>query len=108
MHLLVTYDACALGFWIMSSHRLAREVECHPLRRNDNCDNFYLNMVLFVICTTKRLWFSGRTPRCGRGDPGSIPGGRTLLISLINKQRGFFFNSDCSFNPSEIFIALRI
>ena len=84
MHLLVTYDACALGFWIMSSHRLAREVECHPLRRNDNCDNFYLNMVLFVICTTKRLWFSGRTPRCGRGDPSSILGGRTHFIFLHN------------------------
>ena len=31
----------------------------------------------------KRLWFSGRTPRCGRGDPGSIPGGRTFVCRFL-------------------------
>ena len=30
----------------------------------------------------KRLWSSGRIPRCHRGDPGSIPGRRMLLSQL--------------------------
>ena len=42
MHLLVTYGACALGFLIMSSYRLARGFDSHSLRRNDSCSNFHL------------------------------------------------------------------
>ena len=37
----------------------------------------------WFVTEQKRLWFSGRTPRCGRGDPGSIPGGRIFTLTRV-------------------------
>ena len=35
-----------------------------------------------MLYLLKRLWFSGRIPRCHRGDPGSIPGKHIYFFVL--------------------------
>ena len=39
-------------------------------------------------CSVKRLWSSGRIPRCHRGDPGSIPGKRIFKPSIRSANKG--------------------
>ena len=46
------------------------------------------------VADAGRLWSSGRIPRCHRGDPGSIPGRRTLAahanVRLTTLKRQVF------------------